>query len=158
MLANMKQAVLAAAREQVKEQVFRPWQLHPGLLAAAYPIDKRMILMMSKMNITLCKTGGLVAALLLATGLSGCANSWYPFVYKPPVYQGNMINPNAVAQLKTGMTKSQVINLMGNPVLDTPLSPNTWHYVYTLREKGKLVEHRQLTLYFSGDHLARIES
>ena len=115
--------------------------------------------MMSKMNLNLYqKTGSFVAIVLLASSLSGCASTSYPFVYKPAVYQGNIINPNAVDQLKTGMTKSQVVNLMGNPVLDTPLSPNTWHYVHTLREKGKLVEHKQLTLYFSGDHLARIES
>ncbi len=110
--------------------------------------------MMSKMKKL---TGGLVAV-LLATGLSGCSDSWYPFVYKPPVYQGNIINPNAAAQLKTGMTKTQVLNLMGNPVLDAPLSPNTWHYVYVLREHGKLVERKQLTLYFINNHLARIQT
>lgn len=105
--------------------------------------------MMSKMNIAL--------ALLLVASLAGCTTTPYPFVYKPPVYQGNMVNPNAVDQLKVGMTKDQVSNLMGTPVLDTPLSPDTWHYVYTLREKGKLVEHKQIILYFSGDRLARIQ-
>jgi outer membrane protein assembly factor BamE len=102
------------------------------------------------------KTSCIFAAVLLTMTLSGCAGSWYPFVYKPAVYQGNIINPNAVAMLKIGITKDQVANLMGNPVLDTPLSPDTWHYVYTLREKGKLVEQKQLTLYFSNNKLTQI--
>lgn len=97
-------------------------------------------------------------AALLAASLSGCSNSWYPFVYQPPVYQGNIINPNGVAQLKIGMTKDQVINIMGNPVLDTPLSPNVIHYVYNLRVKGKPVQHQQVTLYFSNDTLVKIAS
>jgi outer membrane protein assembly factor BamE len=105
---------------------------------------------------TMTKYQNIIAVLLLTASLSGCAHSWYPFVYRPPVSQGNIINPNAVALLKPGMSKDQVTRLMGEPLLETPLSPDTWHYVYTLREKGKLVQQKQLTLYFSGNSLVRI--
>lgn len=87
-------------------------------------------------------------------GLTGC----YPFLYHPPLQQGNVINPNAVAQLKTGMTKDQVTSVMGSPILQTPFTPDTWHYVYTLRLKDKLVQHKQITLYFNQNRLIRISA
>jgi outer membrane protein assembly factor BamE len=89
-------------------------------------------------------------------GLSGCTNSWYPFLYRPTFSQGNTLNPNAVNQLKAGMTKAQVLNLMGNPILDTPLSPDTWYYIYTLSEKGKITQHKKVVLYFTGDRLSGV--
>jgi len=95
-------------------------------------------------------------AMLAAMSLTGCENSWYPFLYKPTFTQGNNINPNAVAVLKPGMTKSQVLSVMGNPVLDTPLSADTWYYIYTLNEKGKVTQHKKVILYFAGDHLSKI--
>jgi outer membrane protein assembly factor BamE len=95
---------------------------------------------------------------LMAAGLSGCTNSWYPFLYRPPVSQGNVINENALVQLKTGMSKAEVINLMGNPVLDTPLSPDTWHYIYTVHQGSKLVQHKQVILYFNDDKLIRVDT
>jgi outer membrane protein assembly factor BamE len=98
----------------------------------------------------------ILAISLITSSLSACSNSWYPFVYHPPVSQGNVINDNAASQLKPGMSKAEVVNLMGNPVLDTPLSPDTWHYVYTIHEGSKVIQHKQVTLYFSGDRLVRI--
>jgi len=95
---------------------------------------------------------------LTSIGLSGCGNNgWYPFLYHPTYSQGNVINPYSVSELKLGMTKEQVKNILGSPVLDTPLSPNTWHYVYSQYEKNKLTQHKQLTLYFSGNKLAQIQ-
>jgi outer membrane protein assembly factor BamE len=85
-------------------------------------------------------------------GLTGC----YPFLYHAPLQQGNVINSDHFALLKTGMTKDQVLATMGTPILETPLSPDTWHYVYTLRLKDKQVEQKQVTLYFSQNKLVRI--
>jgi len=86
--------------------------------------------------------------------LTGC----YPFLYHPPLQQGNVINTNAVNQLKIGMTKDQVTTLMGTPMLNTPETPNECHYVYTKRLKGKLVEQKHLTLRFAGNTLNGISA
>jgi outer membrane protein assembly factor BamE len=108
-----------------------------------------MILMMNKW------TGSIMGILLVST-LSGCQNSWYPFVYRPPMSQGNIIYADRVAALHAGMTKPQVVSLMGEPVLDAPLSSQTWHYVYLLRENGKVTQQKQVTLYFDGEVLKQI--
>jgi outer membrane protein assembly factor BamE len=105
------------------------------------------------------KLSAIILSLFLTTiGLTGCGSyGWYPFLYHPSFSQGNVINPNAVNALKIGMTKEQVKNIMGSPLLDTPLSSDTWHYVYRQHEKNKLTQHNQLTLYFSGNRLVRIQ-
>ncbi len=94
------------------------------------------------------------AALLPMLSLTGC----YPFLYHAPLEQGNVINPNAVNQLKIGMTKDQVAILMGSPVLDTPNTPDEWHYVYSMRIKDKVVEQKHLALSFSGNKLSGIST
>ena len=95
----------------------------------------------------------LAVILFISTlGLTGC----YPFLYHAPLQQGNVINQNTVAELKTGMTKDQVLSTMGTPILETPLSPDVWHYVYTLRLDGKLAEQKQLALYFKQNKLVQI--
>jgi len=93
-----------------------------------------------------------IVLLVAILGLTGC----YPFLYHAPLQQGNVINPNAVAELKLGMTKDQVLNTMGTPILETPLSPDVWHYVYMQRLDGKLAEQKQLALYFRQNKLAQI--
>lgn len=95
---------------------------------------------------------------LSALSLSACGNyGWYPFLYHPTFSQGNMITPQTSDQLKLGMSTEQVKHLMGTPVLETPLSPNTLHYVYTLRVKNKQIEHKQVTLTFKNNRLIDIQ-
>lgn len=97
----------------------------------------------------------IIAAFVLVMpllGLTGC----YPFLYHAPLEQGNVINTANVSTLKIGMTKDQVLSTMGTPILETPLSPDVWHYVYTLRLKNKITEQKQVTLYFNQNKLARV--
>lgn len=99
----------------------------------------------------------LFSCLLLSSSLTACSHGYYPFLYHPPLAQGNVINPAAFDELKPGMSKAEVINLVGEPVLSTPFTPDTWRYVYTLREHNQLVSNKQVTLYFNGDTLTQID-
>lgn len=76
--------------------------------------------------------------------------------YHPTIQQGNVITPEAVAQLKRGMTKAQVFNLMGTPVLMDAFHKNRWLYVYTLLPKKGKYENKRVTVYFSGDRVIDI--
>lgn len=99
----------------------------------------------------------IASAVVLSTALlslTGC----YPFLYHAPLQQGNVINPEAVSKLKIGMTRDQVLSTMGTPMLETPLSPDTWHYVYMLRVKDKLADQKRLDLYFHQNRLASISA
>ena len=64
---------------------------------------------------------------LAATILSSCA-----LVYKPAMQQGNILVPAEVKQLRSGMTKSQVEDLLGSPVDVQVFRKNKVTYVYFL--------------------------
>jgi outer membrane protein assembly factor BamE len=84
-------------------------------------------------------------ACVLALSLSACS------VYKPDVAQGNIVSSEQVSLLKTGMTRQQVQQTLGSPLLQDVFNANRWDYVYrSLKSNGVLVQ-RVLTLLFSAD-------
>lgn len=90
--------------------------------------------------------------LLAATlALSSC----FLTPHRIDVQQGNYFDPEAVARLKPGMTRSQVRFLLGTPLIADPFHPDRWDYLFIDRRAGKLKEERRLTLWFDGDRLIR---
>ncbi|VVZ94429.1 outer membrane protein assembly factor BamE [Halomonas lysinitropha] len=87
--------------------------------------------------------------------ISGCN---YFSVYKRDLPQGNLVNKGMVEQLQPGMSRQQVVNLMGSPLLEAPFDANEWDYVYRLDKAYGDVEQRRITLTFQGDRLAGIDS
>ncbi|MBA3582412.1 MAG: outer membrane protein assembly factor BamE [Gammaproteobacteria bacterium] len=86
---------------------------------------------------------------------SGC-NFWIK-PYRPDINQGNVLNEDDIKSLKIGMSKEQVLFLMGKPVLATPFETNRWNYIHYLKPGYKDAQIEQLQLYFKGDALERIE-
>jgi outer membrane protein assembly factor BamE len=99
----------------------------------------------------------LAAGVLLA--LAGCSlDQWTPRTYEPPLQQGNVIDPEAVARLKPGMTRSQVRFVLGTPMVVDVFRNDRWDYVYLHRRQGEPTRQRRLAVFFDGDLLARIET
>lgn len=95
----------------------------------------------------------LLAYLLLA----GC--SFLPhLLYKIDVQQGNVVTEEMVEKLKPGMTKSQVLFVLGSPLIVDAFRDNRWDYVYLFREKGELVEQKRMTVFFENEMLVNIEN
>lgn len=94
----------------------------------------------------------LLTALLGAALLGGCG-----VVYKPDVQQGNLLDGKNVQQLKPGMSKQQVLALLGTPSVTSPFAQNRWDYVATMQKRGGKILERTLTLYFDNDTLARTD-
>lgn len=104
-------------------------------------------------NKMVAKTFALLAFLLLA----GC--SFLPhLLYRIDVQQGNVVTDEMVEKLKPGMTKSQVLFVMGSPLIVDAFRDNRWDYVYLFREKGDLVEQKRLTIFFEDDVLVNVEN
>lgn len=96
----------------------------------------------------------LIFVLLISTG---CA--YFPNVlYRIDVQQGNVVTEEMLEKLKLGMTKSQVLFVLGSPLIMDAFRDNRWDYVYLFREKGDLVEQKRLTLFFEQDTLVNIEN
>ncbi len=94
----------------------------------------------------------LIICALLAVGLSACG-----LVYKQDIQQGNVLDDDDVAQLDIGMTKRQVVVLLGSPSVRSPFHADRWDYVNTFSRRGQEPMKRTLTLLFENDQLASVE-
>lgn len=84
--------------------------------------------------------------------LSGCG-----LIYKVDAQQGNLFDKSTVEALKPGMSKRQVLLVMGSPSVISPFDQDRWDYVSTIRRgRGKMAS-KDLTLYFENDALAKID-
>ena len=93
----------------------------------------------------------LIAPLSLA--VAGCG-----VLYKQPIYQGNLMETEAVGQLKPGLSKQQVAGLLGTPSIADPFHAQRWDYAATERtDRRGTVKGKTLTLHFETDTLVRWE-
>lgn len=92
-----------------------------------------------------------LVVLVTLLGLGAC-------VYRINIQQGNFLDPKALAQLNTGMTRSQVRFLLGTPMVSNVFDPDRWDYVYYMK-RGRIgeAEQRKVTVYFEDDKVTRIE-
>jgi len=116
-------------------------------------------MMASRTPLTVALAGLMLTG--LASALTGCnsidqgtrrvANA--VTLYKPEVVQGNFVSHEQVAQLHAGMTRLQVRDLLGTPLITPLFVGDRWDYVFTMKRQGVPQQHYRLTLYFSGDTL-----
>lgn len=95
----------------------------------------------------------LLLVLIAALSTAGCG-----ILYKQPIYQGNLLEKTNVDQLQAGMSKQQVLVLLGTPSIEDPFHHERWDYTASQRvgRRGR-TEIKNLTLHFEGDTLARWE-
>ncbi len=89
---------------------------------------------------------------ILITLLTGCN-----LVYKQDIQQGNVLDDDNVAQLETGMTKRQILVLLGTPSVQSPFHDDRWDYMNTFSRRGGTPVKRVLTLRFEQERLASVE-
>ncbi len=72
--------------------------------------------------------------------------------------QGNQIDEQKLAQLKTGMTRKQVEFLLGTPAVSDQYHANQSHYVYYLyKGNEKISELKSMILTYESDKLIDIK-
>jgi outer membrane protein assembly factor BamE len=76
-----------------------------------------------------------------------------------PIQQGNYLEPAVIAQVKVGMTHSQVRFLLGTPMVPGAFDDSRWDYDYYLKMKRLRGPARgHATIYFTNNLVARVES
>ncbi|HKM14531.1 MAG TPA: outer membrane protein assembly factor BamE [Marinospirillum sp.] len=85
-------------------------------------------------------------AFFISVSLGGCS-LFSP--YQQGIPQGNILDEEAVAQLKVGMSQAQVLYILGTPLLKAPDNPNQWDYIAQLRQGQQLIERETLRLNFA---------
>lgn len=92
-------------------------------------------------------------AALVAVATAGCG-----IVYKQPIYQGTLMDKEAVDQLQVGMSKQQVQVLLGSPSIADPFHHDRWDYTASERtDRLGHVEIRNFTVFFENDVVTRWE-
>jgi outer membrane protein assembly factor BamE len=95
----------------------------------------------------------LLIGLLAGATLSACSipTLRFPGVYKIPIQQGNLITQEMVDQLETGMTRRQVIFVLGTPIVRDPYHQDRWDYVYNYEPGGGVRGQERLSVFFEDD-------
>lgn len=100
----------------------------------------------------------IASLLLVVTALVGCGGVGaldFPGVYKIGIPQGNIITQDMVDQLRPGMTKRQVIFVMGTPLVRDPFHQDRWDYIYSYQPGGGTRGQEGITVFFEDDQLVR---
>ncbi len=90
-----------------------------------------------------------LAILLCGALVAACGQ----FPYRIDVQQGNYVTQDAVARLKVGMTKSDVRQLLGTPLLNDIFHADRYDYVFTHLKAGRSEEPKRLTVLFKDDRV-----
>ena len=62
------------------------------------------------------------------------------------------------AAVKPGMSRVQVRDILGTPLLVSVFHSDRWDYVFTFKRQGLAPQARNVTVFFKGDALERIEA
>lgn len=111
------------------------------------------------------RSGFALGALALAWALSGCeslqrTDSFLGFItpYRIDIVQGNVISKEQAALLKPGLTRLQVRDLLGTPLVTDPFHASRWDYIFTLRRPGTDAQRRSLVVEFEGDVVKSVQA
>lgn len=78
--------------------------------------------------------------------------------YVPDVIQGNFISSEQYAKLQEGMSREQVRQILGTPLLASYFHSNRWDYVFEFKRAGKVIgKERRVTVFFDGDKVVKFQ-
>jgi outer membrane protein assembly factor BamE len=77
--------------------------------------------------------------------------------HKIDVQQGNFVDQEMMSKLQLDMTRSQVLFVLGTPLVTDVFHPDRWDYVYLTGKAGDVDRRRGITVVFSENRLIRIE-
>ncbi len=83
--------------------------------------------------------------------ISGC-------LYRPDIQQGNELTDEMIASITVGMTKEEVADILGEPLVTDPFNRDRWDYYYFLRDgKSGTVIRRTLFIEFIDEKISHFE-
>lgn len=78
-------------------------------------------------------------------------------VYRMPIQQGNFLDKNQVDQLEPGMTRSQVMFLLGTPMVPDGFNADRWDYYYYAKYSRRTPpDTARVTVYFKDDKVDHV--
>jgi outer membrane protein assembly factor BamE len=106
--------------------------------------------------------GGLVLAGVVLAGCSSMPSTdrllGVVTPYKVEVVQGNVVTKEQLAAIRAGMSRAQVRDILGSPLVMDVFHADRWDYVFTIRRQGAAPQQRQVIVRFDGDVLKSIDA
>jgi outer membrane protein assembly factor BamE len=78
--------------------------------------------------------------------------------YRMDIVQGNVVTQEQVARIKPGMSRAQVRDILGSPMLTDVFHADRWDYLFTIKRQGTEPQRRDVVAYFKGDQLERLDA
>jgi len=114
------------------------------------------------------RLGRLLCALGAVLALSACSSlgnslQGMPSIgslvtpYKIDIQQGNVVTREQAQALQPGMSRLQVRDILGSPLLTSVFHADRWDYVFTFKRQGQPPQQRKLAVFFKGDVMERFE-
>ena len=101
------------------------------------------------------------AALLLSACSSWVGHSdrfaWVVPIYKVEIVQGNVVTKEQAERVKPGMSRDQVRDILGSPMVASAFHADRWDYVFTIRRQGTAPQARQVVARFEGERLKALD-
>ncbi len=100
-----------------------------------------------------------------ACGLTGCG-SFHPqdallrvvTPYSVEIVQGNVVTREQVSRVQPGMSRAQVRDILGSPLLADVFHADRWDYVFTIRRQGTESQRHSVVALFEGERLKSLDT
>ena len=77
--------------------------------------------------------------------------------YRAPVVQGNFVSREQAAYLRPGISREQVRDILGTPLVTSVFHGDRWDYAFTMERQGSAPQAYRLAVFFKDDRLERVE-
>jgi|SRR5688572_4326115 len=91
----------------------------------------------------------IIALLLFAAVLAGC-------VHKIDVQQGNYVTQDIAERVTPGMTRAEVRQILGTPLLADAFHANRWDYYFSNVVGRRAPERARLSVFFENDKVVSV--
>ena len=105
------------------------------------------------------------ASLFALAALSGCSSlqtsdSFLGVItpYRVEIVQGNVVTKEQVAALKPGLSRAEVRDILGSPLIADPFHAQRWDYVFTIKRQGTEPQSRRVMVLFDGDAMKSVDA
>ena len=114
-------------------------------------------------SLTFPATGARLTMLYMCAGLAGCGSianfsqdTFKPYV--PEVVQGNFVSKEQRQAIVAGMSRAQVKDILGTPLVTSLFHADRWDYTFSIRRQGVSPQSFQLTVFFKNDVVSSVDS
>ena len=117
---------------------------------------KKQILISLRDTLSMGVAMPLLLVLLSACSLPRLNVATDAVLYIPEVVQGNFVSLEQKEFLKPGMSRLQVREVLGTPLVASVFHEQRWDYVFTIRRQSVPAQSFSLSVWFKGDVLDRV--